>query len=107
MKYFYSNFVVILPTSALEELCKNTLLVFLTVAHGEIDFPIIFEVKNPDIPLRTYCGALEFTAEEGKVVLPEWVHLIQFSSFTFVVNERFICRRRFSSFSSSCAASQR
>lgn len=50
---------IILPTSALNALSRM-----------EIEYPMLFEVKNEQLNRRTHCGVIEFIAEEGKCHLP-------------------------------------
>jgi ubiquitin fusion degradation protein 1 len=51
---------IILPASALEQL-----------ASLKIQYPMMFEIFNDN--KKTHCGVLEFTAEEGKCILPYWI----------------------------------
>ena len=53
---------IILPTSALHEL-----------AHLHISYPMMFRVVNPALKKKTYCGVLEFVAEEGTCYMPYWM----------------------------------
>ena len=53
---------IILPTSALHEL-----------AHLHITYPMTFRVVNPQLKKKTYCGVLEFVAEEGTCYMPYWM----------------------------------
>lgn len=53
---------VILPQSALSKL---TML--------NISYPMLFELASEETDLKTYGGVLEFTAEEGRVYLPQWM----------------------------------
>ncbi|KAK3030794.1 hypothetical protein RJ639_037175 [Escallonia herrerae] len=50
---------VIMPTSALEHLLSSG-----------VQFPMLFEIKNPRSGRVSHCGVQEFTAEEGFVCLP-------------------------------------
>ncbi|KAJ1666742.1 ubiquitin fusion degradation protein [Coemansia sp. RSA 1813] len=55
---------IFMPASALEE-----------ISHLEVVYPLLFKLQNDesgDIK-RTHCGVLEFTAEEGRVYLPQWM----------------------------------
>lgn len=56
---------IILPPSALEELSRMNIV-----------YPMLFQVQSKN-GLKTHCGVLEFSGDEGKVYLPYWV------SFTF------------------------
>ncbi len=38
-----------------------------------IEFPMIFQIRNPADNRLTYCGVLEFNGAEGKCVVPAWV----------------------------------
>lgn len=53
---------IILPQSALQ-----------TLTSLRIDYPMLFEVQNPENRLKTHCGVLEFVAEEGVCYLPFWM----------------------------------
>jgi ubiquitin fusion degradation protein 1 len=53
---------VFLPPSALDK---------LTRLH--ITYPMLFELINGARERKTHAGVLEFTAEEGKIYLPQWV----------------------------------
>lgn len=69
IKYFlkYENkndsSYIVLPPSALVS-------VFST---GDIEFPIIYKVKNNKTKCSTFCSVYEFDAEENKCLIPEWV----------------------------------
>ena len=56
------NFPVILPTSALHEL-----------ARLRIQYPMTFMISNSQMGIKTYCGVLEFSAEEGMCHIPIWM----------------------------------
>ena len=53
---------IILPSSALSEL-----------AHLHITYPMTFRAVNPQLKKKTYCGVLEFVAEEGTCYMPYWM----------------------------------
>jgi len=53
---------IILPSSALAEL-----------ARLKISYPMTFMVSNPQISKKSYCGVLEFSADEGVCHLPVWL----------------------------------
>ena len=53
---------IIMPPSALERL-----------ARLNIEYPMLFKLKNAKFPKETHCGVLEFIAEEGRVYVPNWV----------------------------------
>lgn len=53
---------ILLPTSAFEQL-----------ARLQIEYPMLFELKNGTSGKRTHCGVLEFTAPEGHCYLPFWM----------------------------------
>lgn len=59
---FSNHCVVILPSSALHEM-----------ARLNISYPMMFMVSNPQVGKKTYCGVLEFSAEEGMCYLPIWM----------------------------------
>ena len=51
-----------------------------TTAQLNIEYPMLFELENPDTQQHTHCGVLEFTAPEGFVFVPSWV-FFSFSGF--------------------------
>ncbi|KAG4979693.1 hypothetical protein JHK84_033281 [Glycine max] len=53
---------IIMPPSAL-----------LRLAHLDIVYPMLFELRNPSAERVTHCGVLEFTADEGIIYMPEWM----------------------------------
>ncbi|KAJ1719850.1 ubiquitin fusion degradation protein, partial [Coemansia erecta] len=58
---------IFMPPSALEDL-----------SHRDVVYPLLFKLQNDNQPAgsptkRTHCGVLEFTAEEGRVYLPQWM----------------------------------
>ncbi|XP_048235831.1 ubiquitin recognition factor in ER-associated degradation protein 1 isoform X2 [Ricinus communis] len=53
---------IIMPPSALDQL-----------ASLHIDYPMLFELRNPSAERVTHCGVLEFVADEGLIFLPYWV----------------------------------
>ena len=53
---------IIMPTSALDELTRM-----------RIQYPMTFMVSNAQMGLKTYCGVLEFSADEGVCHLPVWM----------------------------------
>ncbi|KAJ1843744.1 ubiquitin fusion degradation protein, partial [Coemansia sp. RSA 2708] len=59
---------IFLPASALDELSQL-----------EVVYPLLFKLQNDEEETdngrrpRTHCGVLEFTAEEGRVYLPQWM----------------------------------
>jgi len=61
-QYSLTISVVILPSSALHEL-----------ARLNISYPMLFMISNPQMGKKTYCGVLEFSAEEGMCYLPIWM----------------------------------
>lgn len=54
--------LVILPSSALNELSRL-----------RISYPMTFMISNPDMQMKSYCGVLEFSAEEGMCHIPMWM----------------------------------
>lgn len=54
--------LVILPSSALNELSRL-----------KISYPMTFMVSSPDMQTKSFCGVLEFSAEEGMCILPLWM----------------------------------
>ncbi|KAL3539034.1 hypothetical protein ACH5RR_002400 [Cinchona calisaya] len=53
---------IIMPPSALDRL-----------ASLQIDYPMLFELRNAAIERVSHCGVLEFIAEEGMVYMPYWM----------------------------------
>ncbi|KAM7264065.1 hypothetical protein ACFE04_001748 [Oxalis oulophora] len=53
---------IIMPPSALDRL-----------ASLHIDYPMLFELRNPDADRVSHCGVLEFIAEEGVIYMPYWM----------------------------------
>jgi len=53
---------VILPSSALEVLTTLS-----------VQYPMMFRVENPVTGMVTHVGVVEFTADEGRVLMPAWV----------------------------------
>jgi ubiquitin fusion degradation protein 1 len=53
---------VILPSSALEVLTTMS-----------VQYPMMFRVENPVTGMVTHVGVVEFTADEGRVLMPAWV----------------------------------
>jgi ubiquitin fusion degradation protein 1 len=53
---------ILLPPSALDSL-----------ARMQVEYPMLFELKNPVTGKRTHCGVLEFSAEEGRCYIPFWM----------------------------------
>ena len=46
----------------------------LTLSQMNITFPITFQIqKYRDGSVTTHCGVLEFTANEGQCIIPEWL----------------------------------
>jgi ubiquitin fusion degradation protein 1 len=60
-----------MPSSALHELARLS-----------ISYPMIFMISNPVVGKKTYCGVLEFSAEEGLCYLPYWVIFLLIIMFT-------------------------
>ena len=53
---------IIMPASALDELTRM-----------RIQYPMTFMVSNAQMGIKTYCGVLEFSADEGIIHLPVWM----------------------------------
>ncbi|KAK9245628.1 ubiquitin fusion degradation protein UFD1-domain-containing protein [Lipomyces tetrasporus] len=53
---------IILPPSALNKLTRLN-----------ISYPMLFELTNEELELKSHAGVLEFIAEEGRVYLPQWM----------------------------------
>eukprot|EP01059_Diplonema_ambulator_P017575 TRINITY_DN29592_c0_g1_i1.p1 TRINITY_DN29592_c0_g1~~TRINITY_DN29592_c0_g1_i1.p1 ORF type:complete len:306 (+),score=56.15 TRINITY_DN29592_c0_g1_i1:52-918(+) len=43
------------------------------LARMEITYPMMFKISNPVTGKSSHCGVLEFTADEGCVVVPYWM----------------------------------
>ncbi|CAI0406618.1 unnamed protein product [Linum tenue] len=54
--------LVILPESALEFLYRN-----------RPSYPMLFEIRNDSKERVSHCGVVEFTAEEGTMMVPGWM----------------------------------
>lgn len=46
---------------------------FDVLARLQVDYPMLFQLQNPNKGTMTHCGVLEFTAEEGSCVIPFWM----------------------------------
>ncbi|GMN61592.1 hypothetical protein TIFTF001_030678 [Ficus carica] len=55
---------IIMPSSALTSLSTKN-----------VQYPMLFQLKNKSKRKVSHCGVLEFSAEEGKVFLPSWIML--------------------------------
>ncbi|KAK7262479.1 hypothetical protein RJT34_30053 [Clitoria ternatea] len=53
---------IIMPPSALNRLVSL-----------RIEYPMLFEVRNPFVGRVSHCGVLEFIADERKVYMPNWM----------------------------------
>merc|ERR1712137_781199 len=53
---------IILPTSALHELSRL-----------RIQYPMTFMISNSQMGMKTFCGVLEFSADEGMCHIPVWM----------------------------------
>lgn len=53
---------ILLPPSALDHLGRL-----------HISYPMMFEIKNPQLGLGMHCGVMEFSAEEGVAYIPYWM----------------------------------
>lgn len=51
-----------MPASALDSL----------ISKG-VEYPWLFELRNPSTGKSSHCGVLEFTSDEGFVLLPTWM----------------------------------
>ena len=54
--------------------CQNEKAFSLSPASLQIDYPMLFELNNPNAGRVTHCGVLEFVADEGLIYLPYWVY---------------------------------
>jgi len=45
----------------------------LFTASLQIDYPMLFELRNASTDSFSHCGVLEFIAEEGVIYIPYWV----------------------------------
>jgi len=52
-----------MPLSALDRLARLI----------NIQYPMLFQIKNPSTERVTHCGVLEFVADEGFIHMPSWV----------------------------------
>lgn len=55
------------PTKLVCYSCENL------SAYLDIEYPMVFELRNSSAEIVTHCGVLEFTADEGIIHMPEWV----------------------------------
>ena len=53
---------ILLPPSALDVL-----------ARMNVEYPMLFELRNDALGKKTHCGVLEFSAEEGRCYMPFWM----------------------------------
>ncbi|RDX58372.1 Ubiquitin recognition factor in ER-associated degradation protein 1, partial [Mucuna pruriens] len=53
---------IIMPPSALDRL-----------ASLHIEYPMLFQLKNPSAERVTHCGVLEFVSDEGIIYIPYWM----------------------------------
>lgn len=53
---------IIMPPSALDRL-----------ASLHIEYPMLFQLKNPSAEKVTHCGVLEFISDEGIIYIPYWM----------------------------------
>lgn len=53
---------ILLPPSALH-----------TLAHMNVEWPMLFRISNDSLNRSTHCGVLEFTSEEGRCYVPYWM----------------------------------
>ncbi|XP_020223884.1 ubiquitin recognition factor in ER-associated degradation protein 1 [Cajanus cajan] len=53
---------IIMPPSALDRL-----------ASLHIEYPMLFQLKNPSAGKVTHCGVLEFVSDEGIIYIPYWM----------------------------------
>ncbi|KAL0561101.1 hypothetical protein IC582_001519 [Cucumis melo] len=53
---------IIMPPSALDRLPSL-----------QIDYPMLFELRNDAVERVSHCGVLEFVAEEGMIYMPYWM----------------------------------
>jgi ubiquitin fusion degradation protein 1 len=51
-----------MPESALHELSRI-----------HTSYPMTFMISNPEMGIKTYCGNLEFVAQEGSCNIPIWM----------------------------------
>ena len=60
------NRAVIMPPSALDRLSRLN-----------VEYPMLFQIKNPSTERVTHCGVHEFVAEEGFIHMPTRVSIYQ------------------------------
>jgi len=64
---------VCLPSSCLELIYGGGNRVSVSLSMSGNISPMTFELCGIDSKVSTYCGVLEFTAQEGTVVVPSWM----------------------------------
>lgn len=64
---------VCLPSSCLELIYGNRASSYMGLSTSGNFAPMTFELSGIDSKVQTYCGVLEFTAQEGTVVVPSWM----------------------------------
>lgn len=80
-KTFSLFFLVVLPPSALEDISKSIFHFFLKkflffifiLAQMNLQWPLLFEIENPNTSMKVHCGVQEFIAEEGRIYMPNWM----------------------------------
>lgn len=45
----------------------------IPAGYLEVEYPMLFQLESQSSGKVTHCGVLEFTAEEGMILLPSWV----------------------------------
>lgn len=69
---------ILLPPSALN-----------TLSRMEVEYPMLFELKNERLGRKTHCGVIEFIAEEGSCHLPRFMMqslLVEEGSIIYIKN---------------------
>ncbi|KAJ0792128.1 putative ubiquitin fusion degradation protein Ufd1 [Helianthus annuus] len=69
------------PPSTFEQNYRCYPVSFIEKSHLEkgdktylqIDYPMLFELKNPSASKVSHCGVLEFIADEGLIYIPYWM----------------------------------
>jgi ubiquitin fusion degradation protein 1 len=100
-QYFESKFRVVSAAIAdkvehLEKGGKICLPQSSLIALGRlnIQWPMLFEIRNDAAGTKTHCGVLEFSAEEGRCIMPYWMMQILALAENEVVSVRSVELKR-------------
>jgi hypothetical protein len=50
-----------------------SLTFYSSLGHRNVEYPMLFEIRNISLGKVSHCGVMEFTAEEGKCYMPYWM----------------------------------